>query len=602
MRLAALRSLADVAGHRDARLRLRFDGDGAILGRAAPWADAAPPHPPAAAMPDVVPRLSIVIQVVGSRGDVQPFLPIGQRLAERHRVRLATHEAFRATVEAAGLEFFPLAGDPKELMEYMVRTGGRIVPTRLDQLVEDVPRKRALVAEIVASTWASCTEPDPGTPGAAPFRAELIVANPPSYGHVHCAEALDVPLHMIFTMPWTPTRAYPHPMTHLDPGADRPLRNYLSYAVANTLMWVGVADLVNAFRTETLGLEPVSLRQGPTLLDAAEVPFTYLFPESVVARPEDWGSHVDCAGFVFWNQADGYTPPDALAAFLAAGDAPVYVGFGSCVVQDPEAVTRIIFDALAAAGLRGVVSRGWGDLGGGEPPPHVFLVDDTPHDWLFQRCRAVCHHGGAGTTAAGLRAGLPTIIVPFFGDQFFWAQVVADDGAGPAPIAIDDLTVPALTDALLACTAPAMRERAEALGARVRADDGAQGAVDAVHRHLPLHALQCAADPHHLATTWCETCRLRLCAADRDAAHAAHRTFPYRWVDWIGPPAPGLLDRLKELVTEAASALDAGDDEIAPDGGPSRRGVVLLGPDDAPPDVTEDDEGPVYRRAAPAPA
>ena len=112
-------------------------------------------------------------------------------------------------VERAGLEFYPLGGDPHELMEYIVKTGGSIVPTRLDQIWEDVPKKRAMIAEILASTWRACTEADPERPEAHPFRADLIVANPPSYGHIHCAEALHIPLHMIFTMPWTATTRLP---------------------------------------------------------------------------------------------------------------------------------------------------------------------------------------------------------------------------------------------------------------------------------------------------------------------------------------------------------------------------------------------------------
>ena len=155
-----------------------------------------------------MPPMSIVVMVVGSRGDIQPFIPIGRRLAERHRVRIATHREFRPMVERAGLEFYPLGGDPHEMMEYIVKTGGSILPTRLDQLWEDVPKKRAMVAEILASTWRACTEADPERPDAQPFRADLIVANPPSYGHIHCAEALHIPLHMIFTMPWTATRAF----------------------------------------------------------------------------------------------------------------------------------------------------------------------------------------------------------------------------------------------------------------------------------------------------------------------------------------------------------------------------------------------------------
>src|SRR5262249_41496859 len=318
--------------------------------------------------------------VVGTRGDVQPFIPIAHRLAESHRVRLATHAEFRPLVEGAGLEFHPLAGDPRELVEYMLRTGGRVVPTRLDHIVEDVPRKRALIGEILESTWRACTEADPERPDAPPFAAEWIIANPPSYGHIHCAEALDVPLHMVFTMPWTATGAFPHPMTSLRPGEHGPLRNFLSYGVVATLMWAGVSDIVNAFRKNTLGLRPLDLAEGSALLDDAEVPFTYLFPDSIVPRPPDWGPHIDLGNFVFWEQGAGFAPPDGLAAFLAAGKPPVYVGFGSSLVPDPAALTRIVFEALARAGMRGVVSRGWGELGTGPIPDHVHVIDDCPHD------------------------------------------------------------------------------------------------------------------------------------------------------------------------------------------------------------------------------
>src|SRR5262249_60003370 len=123
-----------------------------------------------------------------------------------------------------------------------------------------------------------------------------------------------------------------------------------------------------------------------------------------------------------------------LEAFLAGGKPPIYVGFGSCVVPDPVALARTVFEALAKVRARGIVSRGWGNVGSEEPPPHVHVVDDIPHDWLFPRCRLVCHHGGAGTTAAGLRAGLPTVVVPFVGGPVFWGPVVAPAGGGPPPL------------------------------------------------------------------------------------------------------------------------------------------------------------------------
>src|SRR5262249_7945177 len=156
---------------------------------------------------------------------------------------------------------------------------------------------------------------------------------------------------------------------------------------------------------------------------------------------------IELANFIHDDRSPTYEPPKDLLDFLAAGEAPIYVGFGSVVVQDPKALTRTIFEALTTAGARGIVSRGWAHLGDASTPANVYVIGDRPDEWLFPRCRAVCHHGGAGTTSAGLRAGLPTVIVPFFGDQFFWGRVVADAGAGPEPIPIDKLDVGTLTAA-----------------------------------------------------------------------------------------------------------------------------------------------------------
>src|SRR5262245_7329470 len=204
MRLAAMHAIRGLESEPDERLWVDFDDAADVFAHTDPWlasyaADVrlAPRH----RRPVVVPRLSVVILVVGTRGDVQPFLPVARKLGERHRVRVATHAQFRDMVEQAGVEFFPLAGDPRELVEYMMKTGGRLVPTRLEVLVADVPKQRTTIGEILESTWRACTEPDPDRPGAPGFTADWIIANPPSFGHIHCAEALNVPLHMVFTMP-----------------------------------------------------------------------------------------------------------------------------------------------------------------------------------------------------------------------------------------------------------------------------------------------------------------------------------------------------------------------------------------------------------------
>jgi UDP:flavonoid glycosyltransferase YjiC (YdhE family) len=587
MRAAAVRGLKEVSAGVAGGLRMEFDPTADCFSHVPSWMASYGSEMGSSAAeagkPPRVPPLDIVIMIVGTRGDVQPFIPIGCRLkADGHRVRIATHGEFRSMVETAELEFYPLAGDPHALIEYMVRTGGRIVPLRPDHIIEDVPKKRAMIAEILASTWPACTAPDPEQPDAPPFQADFIIANPPSYGHIHCAERLDVPLHMIFTMPWSPTSAFPHPLARLDPGADRPVQNYLSYAITDLLTWSGIGDLINDFREQTLALPPLSMADGPSLLEDHEVPFTYLWPAGLVPKPPDWGAHIDLAGFIFYDQAHTYQPPQDLLDFLAAGEKPIYVGFGSAVVPDPAAVSHTIFAGLEQAGARGIVSHGWARLGDAAPPPNVYLIGDAPHDWLFPRCRAVCHHGGAGTTAAGLRAGLPTVVVPFFGDQFFWGQVIADAGAGPQPIPIDDLESEALAAALTFCARPEVREHAEALGEKVRAADGVALTAQSLYCHLPVEAMVCEAGAEHLASLYCDTCRMRLCRDHANRDHAGHQLCPYRFVDWGGRPERGLMEELGELIGDAAKALQAGFEEIMPNLFSSRRGVILSDAEPAP--------------------
>jgi UDP:flavonoid glycosyltransferase YjiC (YdhE family) len=433
------------------------------------------------------PPLQIAILVTGTRGDVQPFIPIGQRLLrDGHRVRLATHAVFRDFVESNGLEFYPLGGDPKALIAYMVKTGGALLPSHFNEIVEDVPEKRKMLEEIIESCWGACTAADPGSEGAAPFKADAIIGNPPCYGHAHVAEKLRVPLHMMFTVPWTPTTAFPQPLSNLAPGRHPSRLNWLSYFAVDLLTWAGIGDIINRFRERTLGLPRLRVAaEGANVINDRAVPFTYLWSPALIPKPGDWHDNVDIADFIFFEQQSRFEPSPELITFIEGGAPPIYVGFGSCVVENPAELTRIIFAALEAAGVRGIVSAGWAGLGGGEAPPNVYLVGECAHDWLFPRCAAVCHHGGAGTTAAGLRCDRPTVIVPFFGDQPFWGQIVAAAGAGPDPVPIRELSVERLAAAFRACARPEVCARAAEIGTVLRSRDGADLAVEAFYRHLP---------------------------------------------------------------------------------------------------------------------
>ncbi|KAG8957043.1 hypothetical protein FRC00_004550 [Tulasnella sp. 408] len=249
---------------------------------------------------DQAPPMSIVIMIVGSRGDVQPYIALGNRLKEHgHRVRIATHETFRKMVKDAGLEFQSIGGDPAELMSYMVRNPG-LLPGTESLLNGDIPKKRKMLTEILNGCWKACIHADEET--GTPFAADAIISNPPAFAHIHCAEALGIPLHLSFTMPWCATTAFPHPLVSFkSSNAEGGLSNYLSYATADLIQW-----------------------QGPTL----------------IPKPKDWMNHIDVVGFYFLEGAKSFKPDKDLEDFLAAGPPPVYIGFGSVVVEDAAAMTH----------------------------------------------------------------------------------------------------------------------------------------------------------------------------------------------------------------------------------------------------------------------
>jgi sterol 3beta-glucosyltransferase len=218
--------------------------------------------------------------------------------------------------------------------------------------------------------------------------------------------------------------------------------------------------------------------------DGTRVPFLNGWSSHVAPDPPDWPSRgVETTGYWFLDRPDDWTPPAALTAFLDDGPPPVYVGFGSMAGRDPRRTTRIVLDALRRAGCRGLLASGWGGLSARDLPASVHLCDQVPHDWLFPRVAAVVHHGGAGTTAAGLRAGRPTVVCPFFGDQPFWGRRVHDLGAGPPPIPQTHLTAERLARALRTVTeCPSIRARAAAVGEKIRREDGVANAVAFIER------------------------------------------------------------------------------------------------------------------------
>jgi sterol 3beta-glucosyltransferase len=358
--------------------------------------------------------------------------------------------------------------------------GGAIEGIRA--LVDLVGRSVEIQRDLFRDGWAAAREADP----------DLIVYHPKMTIALHYAERLGVPAVMASLFPtFLSTGAYPNPGLprlrlgdSLTAAYNRATHRPILAVIRVACRWLfapwrrahglprqprGTGVIHRPDGTRVLILNAWSLRVAPDARLAR------------LRRADDRLLVLDRAG--------DWTPPPALEAFPADGPPPVYVGFGSMAGRNPARTTRLVLDALRRAGCRGVLARGWGGLKASALPASVYLLDRVPHGWLFPRVAAVVHHGGAGTTAAGPRAGRPTVVCPFFGDQPFWGRRVHELGAGPAPIPQKNLTAERLAHALRAATGrPSMRKAAAELGARIRREDGTIVATAFIER-VVLRAL-----------------------------------------------------------------------------------------------------------------
>ncbi|MEW5739298.1 MAG: glycosyltransferase [Myxococcota bacterium] len=414
--------------------------------------------------------MKFTILAPGSRGDVQPYVALGVGLSRAgHAVRVVTTRDHHALVEAHALELAAVPFDVQAALSAppVARALERSSLLALRSFREIALKAARLTAEVGLEAGRGADVLVAGFSGA--FLAEGI------------ARRLDLPLVQAYNVPLTPTAAFPGALTPwLDFG---PRSRRLGHVLSRQAVWMTARMSSDDTRRKLLGM-PSAPRFAPSrFAGLVEGPVLYGYSTSVLPRGPEWGEDVEVTGFWFLDEPAGFAPPAALADFLAEGSPPVCIGFGSMSQRDPRRVTALVLEAINRAGVRAILLSGWGQLTAQRLPPGVFALESAPHSWLFPRCAGVVHHGGAGTTAAALRAGVPSLVVAFHGDQPFWGQLVHRAGAGPRPLLHRKLTVDELARGLSVLTHDAaVRKRAQALGAVIRAEDGVRDAVKALAR------------------------------------------------------------------------------------------------------------------------
>ena len=413
-------------------------------------------------------RISMV--AIGSTGDVRPYVLLGKELKKRgHEVTIVCFDMTEQMVTEAGLNFAPLAGSVKDIFMAVMTPGTNgftFLPKFKNALLDDLPQFLHTLEE-------GCKD------------AEAIICT--FFGSVvySIAEKHNIPCIQThyFLMDYNDM----FPITTA-PGlkmgkAWNKVSYKMGYALINTLEWHYLSD----WRSEE-GMKSKKISMSPDYyINGHKIPVLYAISPLLVPRAPEWDEHIHMTGFWTDPEPCEYEPEPSLVRFLEEGEKPVYIGFGSMVSGDMGQTLDIVLKAVAASGVRAIIGRGWGGgaLDAALSNPNVYVADYIPHDWLFSRVSAVVHHGGAGTTAAGVLACKPTLVVPFGGDQPFWGQRIYDLGIGPKPIKRENLTVEKLADALIKLThTPRFNVAVSEIGERMKYENGTLLAADIVEREI----------------------------------------------------------------------------------------------------------------------
>ena len=413
--------------------------------------------------------MNITILTYGSRGDVQPFLALAVGLQKSgHTVRLAAPHRFEAFINAYSVPCVPLAGEPEIISQRLNDAGGN--PIRMVRAMSDYVF--SIADQVARQAFAACEDVD------LIIHSFLFTTG----GH-SLARKLGIPDVSVQTFPiFASTRAFP-PVSM--PGLPSGLISYFFHWLTTQVFWHG--GNLGFKRLQKIGPDTFDLTlRWPFKVDENRftTPLIFAYSPMVIPRPADWSSpHIHIPGYFFLDMSESYQPPAKLRDYLASDEPPVCVTFGSMIHRDAKRIYQIVLEALMKTENRAIILSGWSDFQSLPLSENVLVMDAVPHDWLLPKCKVVIHHGGAGTTAAGLRSGIPNIVVSFAADQPFWGARVHAIGAGPKPVPVRKLTVENLIAAIIEADGETIRNVARAKGRAICTEDGVGQAIKLIDEY-----------------------------------------------------------------------------------------------------------------------
>lgn len=412
--------------------------------------------------------MKISMLSIGSIGDVRPFTLLGKELKSRgHEITIAAFPQFRETVLASGLAFFPLNGNAGKMINAVMQpdtNGLTYLPRLLKNFGQTIP-------DLIQSMTDSC------------IGSEAMICN--YFGSVYysIAELYNIPCFQVHYFPMDPTAEFPISSVR-NQHMSKPF-NLASYKIGYFVISMVEKHFLSSWRKGHLLSQNRSITKPDYTAGSRSVPVLYAISPSFLQRPKEWNNSIHMCGFFLDDLRINYRPSTSLLHFMEKGAAPVYIGFGSMNAGNMNKLLTIILKAICATGIRAIIFPGDTCSHQSSGDQIYFVSEFVPHDWIFPRVSAVIHHGGAGTTATGLRHGKPTLIIPFAGDQPFWGNLVARTGCGPQPLFRKNLSVHKLAQRMKDLISnPLYREKAAEMSIKIKEESGIQTAADIIEKEI----------------------------------------------------------------------------------------------------------------------